>query len=108
MHQTVVGLKEEEDEESNKRLSIIPRSKVKLSNLNSPHTKRIAISAHKAMRLHVATVDGFPSSFDREKLCWDLLVSSIRDNEALWEKMMLIQSDDDLKAYLIDYASIFL
>jgi len=81
---------------------------VKLSNLNSPCTKCIAISAHKAMRLHVATVDGFPSSFDREKLCWDLLVSSIRDNEALWEKMMLIQSDDDLKAYLIDYASIFL
>ncbi|KAG1885923.1 uncharacterized protein F5891DRAFT_918201, partial [Suillus fuscotomentosus] len=63
----------------------------------------IAIFAHKAMRLHVATVNSFPSALDREELCWDLLVSSTRDNEVLWEKMLLIQSDDDLKAYLIDY-----
>jgi hypothetical protein len=59
------------------------------------------------MRLHVATVNGFPSSCDREELCWNLLVSSTRENEILWEKMSLIQSDDDLKAYLIDYVSIF-
>ncbi|KAG1859309.1 hypothetical protein F4604DRAFT_1930855 [Suillus subluteus] len=102
--ETVVGLKEE-DQESNKHFSItcVPRSKVKLSNLNSPRTKRIAVCAHKAMRLHVATVNSFPSAFDREELCWDLLVSSTRDNDVLWEKMLLIQSDDDLKAYLIDY-----
>ncbi|KAG1734907.1 uncharacterized protein EDB91DRAFT_1056645, partial [Suillus paluster] len=84
-------------------ITSVPRSKVKLSNLNSPCTKHIAISAHKAMHLHVATVNSFPSAFDREELCWDLLVSSTRDNEVLWEKMVLIQSDDDLKAYLIDY-----
>jgi hypothetical protein len=59
------------------------------------------------MRLHVATVNGFPSSCDREELCWNLLVSSTRENEILWEKMSLIQSDDDLKAYLIDNVSIF-
>jgi hypothetical protein len=105
MHQTVAG--EEEEEESKKHITVIPRSKVKLSNLNSPRTKRIAISAHKAMRLHVATVNGFPSSCDREELCWNLLVSSTKENEMLWEKMSVIQSDDDLKAYLIDYVSIF-
>jgi hypothetical protein len=81
---------------------------VKLSNLNSPRTKCIAISAHKAMRLHVATVNSFPSVLDREELCWDLLVSSTRDSEVLWEKMSLIQSDEDLETYLIDYVSIFL
>ncbi|KAG1861709.1 hypothetical protein F4604DRAFT_1587838, partial [Suillus subluteus] len=84
-------------------ITCVPRSKVKLSNLNSPRTKHIAVCAHKAMRLHVATVNSFPSAFDREELCWDLLVSSTRDNNVLWEKMSLIQSDDDLKAYLIDY-----
>ncbi|KAG0697108.1 hypothetical protein DFH29DRAFT_812195, partial [Suillus ampliporus] len=68
-----------------------------------PRTKRIAVCTHKAMCLHVATVNSFPSAFDREELCWDLLVSSTRDNEVLWEKMSLIQNDDDLKAYLIDY-----
>ncbi|KAG1842730.1 hypothetical protein F4604DRAFT_1597257 [Suillus subluteus] len=96
---------QEVDDESNKHFSItcVPRSKVKLSNLNSPRTKRIAVCTHKAMRLHVATVNSFPSAFDREELCWDLLVSSTRDNDVLWEKMSLIQSDDDLKAYLIDY-----
>ncbi|KAG2034839.1 hypothetical protein BDR03DRAFT_869144, partial [Suillus americanus] len=102
--QTVVGLKEE-DQEFNKHFNITssPRNKVKLSNLNSLCTKHIAICAHKTMRLHGATVNSFPSAFDREELCWDLLVSSTKDNEVLWEKMSLIQSDDDLKAYLIDY-----
>ena len=60
---------EEEEEESKKHIMVIPRSKVKLSNLNSPCTKRIAISAHKAMHLHVAIVNSFPSSCDREELC---------------------------------------
>ncbi|KAG1866347.1 hypothetical protein C8R48DRAFT_600304, partial [Suillus tomentosus] len=59
--------------------------------------------AHKAMYLHLATVNSFSSALDREELCWDLLVSSTRDNEVLWENISLIQSDDDLKAYLIDY-----
>ncbi|KAG2744263.1 hypothetical protein P692DRAFT_20744232, partial [Suillus brevipes Sb2] len=68
-----------------------------------PRTKCIAISAHKAMRLHVATVNSFPSVLDREELCWDLLVSSTRDSEVLWEKMSLIQSNEDLETYLIDY-----
>ncbi|KAG2742798.1 hypothetical protein P692DRAFT_20879327 [Suillus brevipes Sb2] len=63
--ETVIDLKEE-DQESNKPFASVPRSKVKLSNLNSPRTKRIAISAHKAMHLHVVTVNSFPSALDRE------------------------------------------
>ena len=101
----MVGEPKEEDNEDN-NLSSIPCSKAKLSDLNSPRTKRIAVSGHKAMRLHVATVQGFPSSGNRDELCWDLLVASTRHNDVLWEKMSLIQSDDVMKAQLIDYVSI--
>jgi hypothetical protein len=92
-------------------MTSVPRSKVSksamLCNMESPHTKCIVISGHKALRLHVATVDGFPSSADRDQLCWDLLLESCKQDKLLWEKMKEIQGDDALKAQLIDYASIF-
>ncbi|KAG1742275.1 uncharacterized protein EDB91DRAFT_1052028 [Suillus paluster] len=72
--------------------------------MESPRTKRIAISGHKALRLHVATVEGFPSSADRDQLCWDLILESSKQDKLLWEKMKEIQGDDALKAQLIDYA----
>lgn len=90
----------------------VPRSKVSKSatlfSMESPRTKRIAISGHKALRLHVATVEGFPSSADRDQLCWDLILESSKQDKLLWEKMKEIQGDDALKAQLIDYASVFL
>jgi hypothetical protein len=79
-----------------------------LSHMESPCTKHIAISGHKALRLHVATVEGFPSSADRDQLCWDLILESSKQDKLLWEKMKVIQGDDTLKAQLIDYASDFL
>ncbi|KAG1731863.1 uncharacterized protein EDB91DRAFT_1058487, partial [Suillus paluster] len=86
----------------------VPRSKVSklatLSHMESPHTKRIAISGHKALRLHVTTVEGFPSSSDRDQLCWDLILESSKQDKLLWEKMKEIQGYDALKAQLIDYA----
>ncbi|KAG2105871.1 uncharacterized protein F5147DRAFT_746419 [Suillus discolor] len=61
------------------------------------------MSGHKALRLHVATVEGFPSSSDRDQLCWDLILESSKQDKLLWEKMKEIQGDDALKAQLIDY-----
>ncbi|KAG1784674.1 uncharacterized protein HD556DRAFT_1314887 [Suillus plorans] len=96
--ETVIGLKKE-DEKFNKHFSItsIPKSKVKLSNLNSPCTKCIAISAYKAMCLYVATVNSFSSALNREELCWDLLVSSTRDNET-WKAASQLRGEFIAKA----------
>ncbi|KAG1771396.1 hypothetical protein EV702DRAFT_977376 [Suillus placidus] len=73
--------------------------------MESPCTKHIAISGHKALRLYVTTVEGFPSSADRDQLCWDLIVESCKQDKLLWKKIKEIQGDDALKAQLIDYAS---
>jgi hypothetical protein len=74
-----------------------------LFNMESPCTKHIAISGHKMLRLHVATVEDFPSSADRDQLCWDLILESSKQDKLLWEKIKEIQGDDALKAQLIDY-----
>lgn len=76
--------------------------------MESPHTKHIAISGHRALHLHVATVEGFPSSSDTDQLCWDIILESSKQDKLLWEKMKEIQDDDALKAQFIDYASDFL
>ena len=90
----------------------VPRSKIlksaMLFNMESPRTKHITISGHKVLRLHVATVEGFPSSADRDQLCWDLILESNKQDKLLWEKMKEMQGNDALKAQLIDYASVFL
>ncbi|KAG1732821.1 hypothetical protein EDB19DRAFT_1831178 [Suillus lakei] len=64
---------------------------------------RISQNLNSAAQHLSPQLTAFLQLFDREELCWNLLVSSTKDNKVLWEKMSLIQSDDDLKAYLIDY-----
>src|SRR6267154_722716 len=64
---------------------------------------RIAMLGHRALRIHVATVDGFPSTLTKNEVAWACLVDAVGDVEALKRHLEELKLDHDAKEKMITY-----
>jgi hypothetical protein len=57
------------------------------------------------MRRHVALVDSFPSSQQKESKAWDIIVDGCKGNDLLTERLTELQKDLEMKNMLVNYVS---
>lgn len=63
----------------------------------------MASIGHRALRVHVATVDAFPSTFGKYETTWSCLVDAVGDVAALKEELDDLKGDEGLKEQVINY-----
>ncbi|KAG1868922.1 hypothetical protein C8R48DRAFT_598377, partial [Suillus tomentosus] len=63
----------------------------------------LASLGHRALRVHVATVDTFPSSLSKYEESWSCLVDAVEDVKTLQADLDKIQADTELKERVITY-----
>jgi len=65
----------------------------------------IAAMGHHMLRIHVATVDGFPSATSKDDVAWSCLVDAVGDMEGLKKNVEDIKLDSALKERVLNYVS---
>ena len=80
-------------------------SKVMLSQLFSPHIKRIANIANRSMRCHAALIEAFPGTQDKESMAWDIIVAGCQSNTLLTKRLGQLDKDVMIKDMLVNYVS---
>jgi hypothetical protein len=63
----------------------------------------LASIGHRALRVHVATVDAFPSALAKYETTWSCLVDAVGDVEALRDELEELRGDHELKEQVINY-----
>ncbi|KAG1745415.1 uncharacterized protein EDB91DRAFT_1049964, partial [Suillus paluster] len=63
----------------------------------------LASLGHRALRVHVATVNAFPSSLLKYEESWSCLVDAVEDVKTLKADLDKIQADTELKERVINY-----
>ncbi|KAG1776167.1 hypothetical protein EV702DRAFT_971984, partial [Suillus placidus] len=63
----------------------------------------LASLGHRALRVHVATVNTFPSSLSKYEKSWSCLVDTVEDVKTLKADLDKIQADTELKERIITY-----
>ena len=79
--------------------------KVMLSQLSSPHIKRIANIANQSMRRHAALVEAFSGTQDKESMAWDIIVAGCQSNALLTKRLGQLDKDVVMKDMLVNYVS---
>ncbi|KAG1818568.1 uncharacterized protein BJ212DRAFT_1268835 [Suillus subaureus] len=64
---------------------------------------RIAMLGHRALRIHVTTVNAFPSTLTKNEIVWACLVDAVGDVEALKKHVEELKLDHDAKEQVITY-----
>lgn len=101
-----------------KVLSTSSRSSTPLSELGSLSKKErgllqnlpdkagiIAAMGHRMLRIHVATVDGFPATTSKDDVAWSCLVDAVGDIEGLKRNVEDIKLDPAVKESVLNYVS---
>ncbi|KAG1865575.1 hypothetical protein C8R48DRAFT_601167, partial [Suillus tomentosus] len=63
----------------------------------------LASLGHRALRVHVATVNAFPSSLSKYEESWSCLVDAVEDVKSLKGDLDKIKADTELKERVITY-----
>jgi hypothetical protein len=71
----------------------------------SPTTSQVMNRGHAALRLHIATVDGFPATGTKMERCWGSLKEGTEGFPDLTRKFMDIRQDSAWKEKAINYVS---
>jgi hypothetical protein len=67
----------------------------------------LASIGHRALRVHVATVDAFPSGLAKYETTWSCLVDAVGDVEALQDELEELRGDHELKEQVINYVRVY-
>lgn len=78
--------------------------KAKLQDVPTDFTV-IASMGQKALRVHVATIDAFPSANAKNEVAWSCIVESIGDSQVLKEHLEELKGDESAKERVITYVS---
>jgi hypothetical protein len=76
-------------------------------SVDSVHVKvgTLASIGHRALRIHVATVDAFPSCLSKYETTWSCLVEAVGDVKTLKDELDDLKGDHELKEQVIHYVS---
>jgi hypothetical protein len=82
----------------------VKSQKAKLQDVPTDFTI-IASMGQKALRVHVATIDAFPSANAKNEVAWSCIVDSIGDSQVLKEHLEELKGDESAKEQVITYVS---
>src|SRR5207245_441383 len=80
-------------------------SKVLLCNFDDVSLRSLAKAGQQIFHHHIAVVEAFPSTNDKERLCWKSLIQATSNSEELKDKLNSVGGDTQMKRDLIDYIS---
>ena len=80
-------------------------SKVLLHNFKDISLRSLAKAGQQIFCHHITVVEAFPSTNDKERLCWKSLIQATSDFEELKDKLNSVGGDTQMKRDLIDYIS---
>jgi hypothetical protein len=67
----------------------------------------IASMGQKALRVHVATIDAFPSANAKNEVAWSCIVDGVGDSQVLKEHLEELKGDESAKEQVITYVSLW-
>jgi hypothetical protein len=67
----------------------------------------IASMGQKALRVHVATIDAFPSANTKNQVAWTCIVDGVGDSKVLKEHLEELKGDESAKEQVITYVSLW-
>lgn len=76
--------------------------KAKLQDVPTDFTV-IASMGQKALRVHVATIDAFPSANAKNEVAWSCIVESVGDSQVLKGHLEELKGDESAKERVITY-----
>jgi len=82
----------------------VKSQKAKLQDVPTDFTV-IASMGQKALRVHVATIDAFPSANAKNEVSWSCIVDGVGDSQVLKEHLEELKGDESAKEQVITYVS---
>jgi hypothetical protein len=82
----------------------VKSQKAKLQDVPTDFTV-IASMGQKALRVHVATIDAFPSANAKNEVAWSCIVDGVGDSQVLKEHLEELKGDESAKEQVITYVS---